>query len=171
MLYYSFVNPPRCTPDDYIDFLVASPGPVSCTEAARVQPEGPFAPAHDSFNRLLNRLEPDPEGLWAEAEPLVEKARGALVIDDSTLDKAQAQQSCHQGPFEGTLGRHRGSSWCLGPLVAKLVAEVRGFATEIRDTETPQNPGDAAESRNSRLLRHMALGARYGRSKSPNGPW
>jgi putative transposase len=91
VLYYSFVNPPRCTPENYIDFLVASPGPVSCTEAARVHPEGPFAPAHDSYNRLLNRLEPDPEALWVEAEPLVEKAKGALVIDDSTLDKRRAK--------------------------------------------------------------------------------
>src|SRR5262249_34080344 len=35
---------------------------------------------------------------------------------------------------------------------------VRSFAPEFRDTEIPQNPGDAAESRNSQLLRHMALG-------------
>ena len=91
MHYYSSVNAPRCTPDNYIDFLVATPGPATCTEAARVQPRSPFAPAHDSFNRLLNRLEPDPEELWAEAEPLVEKARGALIIDDSTLDKRRSR--------------------------------------------------------------------------------
>jgi putative transposase len=91
VVYSSFVNPPRCTPESYIDFLVASPGPASCTEAARVQPDSPFAPAHDSYNRLLNRLEPDPEELWEEAEPLVEKARGALVIDDSTLDQRRAR--------------------------------------------------------------------------------
>src|SRR4051812_43867132 len=91
VLYYSFVNSPRCTPKSYIDFLVVAPGPVSCTEAARVQPPSPCAPAHDSYNRLLNRLEPDPEELWAEAEPLVEKARGALIIDDSTLDKRRAK--------------------------------------------------------------------------------
>jgi putative transposase len=72
---------------DYIQFLVASPRTYSCTEAARVQPVSPNAPAHDSFTRLLQRLEPDPEVLWQEAEPLVEKAKGFLVIDDSTLDK------------------------------------------------------------------------------------
>jgi putative transposase len=91
MDYYSPVNPPRCSPENYIDFLVAAPGPVSCTEAARAQPRGPFAPAHDSYNRLLNRLEPDPEELWREAEPLVAKGRGALIIDDSTLDKPRAK--------------------------------------------------------------------------------
>jgi DDE superfamily endonuclease len=85
------VNAPRCVPDNYIHFLVAAPGPVSCTEAARVQPRSPFAPAHDSFNRLLNRLEPDPEELWREAEPAVEKRRGLLVIDDSTNDKPFAK--------------------------------------------------------------------------------
>ncbi len=89
--YYSFVNPPRCTPENYIDFLVAAPGPVSCTEAARVQPRSRLAPAHDSYNRLLNRLEPDPEELWEEAESLVEKARGALILDDSTLDKRRSR--------------------------------------------------------------------------------
>ena len=85
------MNAPRCTPDNYIDFLIASPGPVSCTEAARVQPASPFAPAHDSFTRLLNRLEPDPETLWQEAEPLVETNKGVLVLDDSTNDKPYAK--------------------------------------------------------------------------------
>src|SRR5436190_20252972 len=86
------MNAPRCTESDYIDFRVATPRPCSCTEAARVQPASPRAPAHDSFTRLLRRQEPDPEALWAEAEPLVEKAGGALVIDDSTLAKIYARK-------------------------------------------------------------------------------
>jgi len=86
------MNAPRCTDQDYIQFLIASPGPVTCTEAARVQPHSPFAPAHDAFNRLLHRLEPEPEELWQEAEPLVDKAKGFLVIDDSTLDKLYAKK-------------------------------------------------------------------------------
>src|SRR5258707_3642014 len=85
------MNAPRCTDQDYIQFLIASPGPVTCTEAARVQPHSPFAPAHDSFNRLLHRLEPDPEELWREAEPTVEKGRSLLIIDDSTNDKPYAK--------------------------------------------------------------------------------
>jgi hypothetical protein len=85
------MNPSRCDDVTYLNFLIASPGPVSCTEAARVQPEHTFAPAHDAFTRLLNRIEPDPEVLRAEAEPLVEKAKGVLVIDDSTLDKPYAK--------------------------------------------------------------------------------
>jgi hypothetical protein len=86
------MNAPRCTEFDYIDFLVATPRTCSCTEAARVQPESPRAPSHDSFTRLLHRQEPDAETLWAEAEPLVEKAGGALVIDDSTLAKLYARK-------------------------------------------------------------------------------
>src|SRR3954452_3136683 len=85
------MNAPRCSEFDYIDFLVATPRTCSCTEAARVQPDSPRAPAHDSFTRLLLRIEPDPDTLWREAEPLVERARGVLVLDDSTLDKPYAR--------------------------------------------------------------------------------
>ena len=86
------MNAPRCDEIDYLNFLIAAPGPVSCTEAARVQPHHPDAPAQDAFTRLLTRLEPDPDTLWQEAEPLVEKAHGVLVIDDSTLDKPYAKR-------------------------------------------------------------------------------
>ena len=82
---------PRATEEDLVDFIVASPRTFSCTEAARVQPDALNAPAHDSFTRLLKRLEPDPETLWLEAEPCVEKSKGVLVIDDSTLDKPYAK--------------------------------------------------------------------------------
>lgn len=85
------MNPARCDEIDYLNFLIAAPGPVSCTEAARVQPDSDRAPAHDAFTRLLTRLEPDPDTLWDEAEPLVEMACGVLVIDDSTLDKPYAR--------------------------------------------------------------------------------
>ena len=60
------MNPPRATDDDYINFLIGSPTVVSATEAARVQPDRPLAPAHDAFTRLLHRLEPDPDTLWNE---------------------------------------------------------------------------------------------------------
>ena len=102
------MNASRCCDLDYIQFLVASPRTYSCTEAARVQPDSPLAPAHDSFTRLLHRLEPDPEALWDEAEPLVEKAKGVLVIDDSTLDKPYAKhiESGHP-PLVGQAPRGR----------------------------------------------------------------
>ncbi len=86
------MNQPRCTDADYINFLVATPRAVSGTEAARVQPRRVNAPAHDAFTRLLHRLEPDPATLWHEVAPLVERERGVLVVDDTTLDKPYAKK-------------------------------------------------------------------------------
>jgi hypothetical protein len=54
------MNAPRCTTEDYIQFLLATPKACSATEAARVQPDQPQKPAHDAFTRLLHRIEPDP---------------------------------------------------------------------------------------------------------------
>lgn len=85
------MNPVRATDEAYIDFLIGSPRVVSATEAARVQPARPHAPAHDAFTRLLHRLEPDPATLWAEVRPLLDPAAGVLVVDDSTLDKPRAK--------------------------------------------------------------------------------
>jgi hypothetical protein len=85
------MNPARTTDGDYIDFLIGSPAVVSATEAARVQPARPLAPAHDSFTRLLHRLEPDSDALWAEVRPLIRPGAGVLVVDDSTLDKPRAR--------------------------------------------------------------------------------
>jgi putative transposase len=86
------MNKPRCTDTDYINFLVAAPQTVSATEAARVQPFRPDAPAHDAFTRLLHRLEPDPATLWHEVAPLVERDQGVLIVDDTTLDKPYARK-------------------------------------------------------------------------------
>jgi putative transposase len=84
------MNPPRCGAEDYIQFLLATPKVCSATEAARVRPDHPRAPAHDAFTRLLHRLEPDPAALWAEVRPLLNRSDGVLVVDDSTLDKPYA---------------------------------------------------------------------------------
>jgi putative transposase len=86
------MNQPKVTDLDYINFLLAAPRVVSCTEGARVQPEGPRQAAHDALNRLLNRLEPDPTPLWLEAEALVNRTSGILIIDDTTLDKPYARK-------------------------------------------------------------------------------
>ncbi len=78
------MNPPKCHDEDYIQWLIASPKLISCTEAARSD-RRPVA--HDAYTRLLGRLEPDPETLWAEVESLVSLEGGCLIVDDSTLDK------------------------------------------------------------------------------------
>jgi hypothetical protein len=85
------MNPPRVQPEDYIDFLIATPKVCSATEAARVQPHPLRPPAHDAFTRLLHRLEPDPDTLWREAQTQVYLRDGVLVADDSTLDKPYAK--------------------------------------------------------------------------------
>jgi hypothetical protein len=82
------MNEPKVTDLDYITFLVAAHGVVSCTEGARVQPEGPRQAAHDALNRLLYRLEPDTTPLWQEAEALIDRTGGLLIIDDTTLDSS-----------------------------------------------------------------------------------
>jgi putative transposase len=82
----------KCRDTDYIDFLIASPKTVTCTEAAAAQPDSPQPPAHDAFTRLLLRLEPDSQALWQEARPLVHRQAGILILDDSTLDKPYAEK-------------------------------------------------------------------------------
>lgn len=82
------MNTPKVRPEDYVQFLLASPTQFTCTEAARVHPQ---ATAHDSFTRLLTHLEPDAQTLWLEAQPQVRADDGILVLDDSTLDKPYAR--------------------------------------------------------------------------------
>lgn len=96
---------PRCTVLDYINFLVASPKLVTATEAARVQPDRPDRPARDAFTRLLHRLAPDPDALWREVGPLVPRAGGLLVLDDSVLDKPYARHMGLVGRFWS--GKHK----------------------------------------------------------------
>jgi putative transposase len=80
------MNAARYQPEDYVQFLIASSGAVSCVEAARVQPSA-VAVAHDAVTRMLTRVPPDPAAVWADARGLVERERGVLVVDDTTLDK------------------------------------------------------------------------------------
>jgi hypothetical protein len=88
------MNPPKCNELDYINFLVAAQQVFSSVEASKTHPApvGDSAPAHDAYTRLLQRLPPDSEALWQEVEGLVDRSKGVLVIDDSTLDKPYASQ-------------------------------------------------------------------------------
>nr|WP_162669022.1 hypothetical protein [Gemmata massiliana] len=70
------MNPARATIEGYIQFRIGSPRVVSATEAARVQPVRPGAPAHDAFTRLLHRLEPDADALWHETRRSSTPRRG-----------------------------------------------------------------------------------------------
>lgn len=86
------MNAPKCTELDYINFLVAAQQVFSAVEAARSHPEGHRQPAHDAYTRLLQRLPPDSEALWAEVQGCVGLSSGLLIIDDTTLDKPYASQ-------------------------------------------------------------------------------
>ncbi len=86
------MNAPRCSPEDYITYQIASPDRYTCTEAARCQPEGTQAPAHDAFTRLWQRQPGDTAELWQEAQQLVPSQGGVLVVDDTTLDKPYARE-------------------------------------------------------------------------------
>ncbi len=87
------MNPPKVTDEDYINFIIATPRDVTATEAERVQPASKDAPAHDAFTRLLARLEPDAEMLWTEVRTQIDKTRGILVLDDSTLEKPYSERN------------------------------------------------------------------------------
>jgi len=86
------VNAPKVDELDYIHFLVAAQQVFTTTEAARIREGEPHAPAHDAYTRLLKRIPPDTETLWREVAPFVQRDRGVLVVDDTTLDKPYARK-------------------------------------------------------------------------------
>jgi DDE superfamily endonuclease len=86
------MNAPKVDELDYIQFLIAAQRVFTCTEAATCQPEQADPPAHDAFTRLLARQPPDTAALWQEVRLLVKRTEGALLLDDSTLDKPYAQR-------------------------------------------------------------------------------
>jgi hypothetical protein len=47
-------------------------------------------------------MNPNNDALWQEAEPMIEKDKGLLVLDDSTLDKPYAQKI----PYRHWSGKH-----------------------------------------------------------------
>src|SRR4028119_92023 len=85
------MNQAKVTDLDSINFLVASPLVFSCTEAARVQPAPPRRAAHDALTRLLHRFDPEPSPLWDEANQHVSLHDGLLIVDDTMVDKPDAQ--------------------------------------------------------------------------------
>lgn len=88
------MNPSKVDDSDYINYLIAAQRNFTCTEAARSQParQNPSEmPAHDSFNRLLERSF-DRGSLWNEASSMVDLNDGILVLDDTTLDKPYAEK-------------------------------------------------------------------------------
>lgn len=86
------MNDPKCNPEGYIQFLIASPGRYSCVEAGLVQPQTAERPAHDSFRRLLLRLDGGSDDLWREAVAVIGDLKGGVLVgDDSILDKPKGE--------------------------------------------------------------------------------
>src|SRR5215207_1026618 len=101
------MNRAKCNEQDYINFLIATQQQYSCVEAAKVQPEGSKMPSHDAFTRLLTRLEPSAEALWEEAKSQVERSKGVLLIDDSTLDRQTSSGGTRDQPGDTLMDRWR----------------------------------------------------------------
>jgi hypothetical protein len=87
------MNPRKVDEYDYIQFLVAAQQVFSTVEAAKVVSGEDQSVAHDAYTRLLQRIPPDSGALWREVENLVIKAKGLLIIDDTTLDKPYAEKT------------------------------------------------------------------------------
>ena len=148
------MNPPRATPEDYIDFLLATPKVASATEAARVQPDRPAAPAHDAFTRLLARLEPDPAALWDEVRPLVRRAAGVLVLDDTVLDKPYAHKMGLVGPFWS--GKHQRVLRGINLVTLAWTDGDAVYPTDYRLVD----PAEAPKRTKNDLFREMLAAAR-----------
>jgi len=115
------MNPPKCDDLDYIHFLIAAQRVFTCTEAARCQPEGDQAPAHDAFTRLLQRQPPDTAALWQEAKAFVNLRKGLLILDDTTLDQPYARRM-DRVTYHWS-GKHQGvvKLWTAGQALIPLV--------------------------------------------------
>src|SRR3954447_9409777 len=124
------MNEPKVTDLDYINFLLAAPRVVSCTEGARVQPDGSQPAAHDALNRLLHRLKADTTPLWQEAAQFLDRTRGLLIIDDTTLDKPYAQKiALVHRHWSGK--HHRIVAGIIGQLLSEAAwRRARGFMSE-----------------------------------------
>ena len=86
------MNPAKCNEKYYINFLVATQQSYSCLEAEKTQGRTNKAFAHDALNRLLLRRQPSSSTLWSEAQPHIDSQRGVLVVDDTVLDKPDANK-------------------------------------------------------------------------------
>ena len=86
------MNPAKCNEKYYINFLVATQQSYSCLEAEKTEGKTNKAFAHDALNRLLLRRQPSSSTLWSEAQPHIDSQRDVLVVDDTVLDKPDANK-------------------------------------------------------------------------------
>jgi hypothetical protein len=60
-------------------------------KAAECYSENGIVVAHDKINRFLTRQSLNPETLWNEVEPYIERRCGWLILDDTILDKIHSK--------------------------------------------------------------------------------
>ena len=82
----------KITASQFVDFLIATPSNATAMEAQRSQPHTSDPAAHDAYTRLLHRLEPDSDALWAEVRSEIRRTAGVLILDDTVLDKPYARK-------------------------------------------------------------------------------
>ena len=135
------MNAPRADDDGDIQFPIGSPTAVAATEAARVQPDGPRAPAHDAFTRLA-AMQIVPAGeriVRAEVD-----AEFVSRVTDKAGKKVTITDSHHFGhTYEGVVVRvgtsllpKRGG----GDLLAGPPAKVLECRIKITDPAPPGKP-------------------------------
>ncbi len=75
------------TKQQYIEYLVATPGNYTCTNLAD-HLEGEQATSHDAISDFLRREKVTPSRLWAVVAPLLKDSQDSyLLVDDSVQDK------------------------------------------------------------------------------------
>lgn len=73
----------KCSVDLYSSFLLCSQTNFTGTFLSQIHPQV----SHDSVTRWLSSTKLTPKILWEKVEPLVDKDKGILVLDDSLLAK------------------------------------------------------------------------------------
>jgi len=138
------VSTPKVDEVDYIQFLIAAQKAFTCCEASRCRIE---LVAHDAFVRLLERQPTDTAALWQEVEPLVNKAVGCLVIDDSTLDKPYARHI--ELVTRHWSGKHKSVVLGINLITllwtdgnAALPCDCRLYGEEIKDNGKPKSKNE-----------------------------
>ncbi len=75
------------TKQQYIEYLIATPGNYTCTNLAD-HLEGEQAVSHDAVSDFLRRERVTPSRLWAVVAPLLkDRTDSYLIVDDSVQDK------------------------------------------------------------------------------------
>ena len=83
------MQPPKCSLDLYVDFLIASQKQYSGVELSRVAPK---ALSHDAVSRWLATNKLTPKMVWQQSQTMVQKETGYLILDDMVLDKPYARE-------------------------------------------------------------------------------